>query len=280
MKSSAVKKVILPLIIMVGMIVVSAAPVFAYSVADHSLSDWGISLTGTGADAWHFFETQAPLSPTAEYLPDDDADIYRGRRADDHFQFVGPGWSYFNLFDAEAMMFDNDDTNAYIAIVTGLPKGGADAPGNPHFNPGDIFIDVGNNGYDFGIKYDDGKLYQYTGYQSVYYDGTPMPDYSAAGPWRINGTLINSPIEFYYSTSPDNSHYFMEASIPLSLLNISSNQNTPIGIHWTMQCGNDALNLAGTVNGTPEPASMVLLGMGLFGLIGLRKNKKGKNESI
>ena len=47
---------------------------------------------------------------------------------------------------------------------------------------------------------------------------------------------------------------------------------TNIGLHWTMQCGNDVVEGAAPV---PEPSTMLLLGSGLVGLWGIRKKRKG-----
>lgn len=43
----------------------------------------------------------------------------------------------------------------------------------------------------------------------------------------------------------------------------------PVGFHWTMKCGNDVVE--GQVSSVPEPATMLLVGLGLMGLAGMRR---------
>jgi len=43
----------------------------------------------------------------------------------------------------------------------------------------------------------------------------------------------------------------------------------PVGFHWTMKCGNDVVE--GQVSSVPEPATMLLVGLGLIGLAGMRR---------
>jgi hypothetical protein len=42
-----------------------------------------------------------------------------------------------------------------------------------------------------------------------------------------------------------------------------------VGLHWTMQCGNDVVE--GKVSSVPEPTTLLLLGLGLIGITAIRK---------
>lgn len=197
-------------------------------------------------------------------------------------------------YDNEMIMWTVDaaePTKLYIGLVTGFSPGGeSGAPGGApffgQFQAGDLFIDVGNDGsYEAAVGTSTTDLragrFWFDGsgldLESVYYDGTPNPNYAQySDPYRVannSDEVVASPAVFGYNgygadASADGfRRYFYEFCIDFG--GPVSNSPQDILIHWTMECGNDNINiviLGGStpLNPVPVPAAapMALLGMG------------------
>ena len=84
-------------------------------------------------------------------------------------------------------------------------------------------------------------------------------------------SYTTSPVKGY-GDRPEDDHYFYEMSLPLSLLLDSGWDGNAFDIHWTENCANDSI-LVDPPADIPEPATLALIGLGLFALI-RRDNKK------
>lgn len=244
-----------------------AIPSHAYLV-DGLLNDWGVTP----------FSDWSPNSLTADWV---------GGKAENN----NGGWNNTTglngfggeTFDVEAMYFDDFETDIYFAIITSFPQEGVDAYGT-HFNTGDLGLDLypgGSYGYEYGVKCG------INGFGTLSYLPTwTLPDgnqgWTANAPSEFLGGTSLGTISLIYSnlgvftndngTINDYSTYLIEGKIAKSDLEVGAmNIGQQVKLHWTMSCGNDAVDLQGDVdNPVPEPTTMVLMGAGLVG-ISLRK---------
>ncbi len=226
---------------------------------DGNVNDWGVILN-SASKTKGYLDTHTPTGGNdIDYITEDNADKNSGT------VLVGPGYSTGNRYDAEAIYFDNDYFNAYLAVITGLPSTETLYPA------GDIFIDTGKyqnpsspfynpNKYQYAIDILNSKLYSLDSWINV-----SVHDYSVSNPWRAgnNKTFIDN-INFIYGPER-NTHYVLEASIPLADLGLANNieGQEDVWLHWTMKCGNDYLNLHGDAHAAPEPRTIALLMTGL-----------------
>ncbi len=173
---------------------------------------------------------------------------------------------------------DNTRSGDIFIDVTGDAKYG---PANNSTNSPWYDGTVGNSfGYDYVLDLNFSNLtysvYELTSYSRV--KPANVSDNNESNPWRYSkyGDLVEgwSNISFDYLSGLADSDvnglrggYHNAASFDLSFLGSGVNFTS----HFTMECGND--NLMGKGATTPEPATMMLFGMGLTGLAFLRKRK-------
>ncbi|MBP7088520.1 MAG: PEP-CTERM sorting domain-containing protein [Candidatus Omnitrophica bacterium] len=262
------KKVSLISFLLLGLVVFMGNQALAYNIDGLvSVSEWGVDLNS--ATNRYYLDNNLPTNPRVDVAHDDNTDQY------DSWEYVEPGYSDYNYFDAEAMYFDNDGSNIYIAIIQGLPSGG-----HNNLLSGDIGISVdGDSTHEFAIStinhgsFLAGSLYSVSSWNHVdYWQHRAAADYyNIASGSEIDD---NDLIEFAYSDVAINGHYVIEVSIPMSLLGLDPYTFASLNLHWTQKCGNDYLNLDADIDPVPEPASLSLLGLGLLGLGGLKRLRR------
>ncbi len=93
-----------------------------------------------------------------------------------------------------------------------------------------------------------------------------------------NDTLGNPVHNVFSGTSNGETSYFRQVSFDISNFR-QSDGSLSVNAHWTMSCGNDAIN-GSFHQPVPEPGTIALLGIGLAGLVGVEKRRRRKKRAV
>lgn len=210
------------------------------------------------------------------------------------FNYVNPGFGGQD-FDAESMYyrFDQHTNVLSLGIQTGfdLEDGHVAYQGRDYY-AGDLALSFNGSDYDYAVDFglrtlDYSPANNHWGYSpsevntasgangidpagfysvsewnnNIYYQAESSPFAMDEG--SIVAGLLSNEVGF------ENSSYYRTVSFDLSSLGLGN--EFEMAMHWTMSCGNDAVDAAVNV---AEPDSAYLLGLGLFALVAVRRFKK------
>ena len=234
-------------VLVVGLLLCGASAVCAGYTIDGDLSDWGVSP----------FVDWEPDSQTADYVVTDGQNTYN---AD----------TYAEIYDYEAMYFDDDEANFYFAVVASYPTA-------PETKGGDLGLDLNGDatisehgvvtGLEYAIRIVSPELGDVVA--SPAWALTTLVQHSdgwQGSPWKAPGgdDIGTATVAINRALGLEDGTYILEIGVPKDIFPGAEELSIddPVTAHMTMWCGNDSINLTGTI-AVPEPATILLVSMGL-----------------
>ncbi len=223
---------------------------------DGSLSDWGVTP----------FTSWAPAG-TANYTQTNNVNLYNAN-------------FYNETYDVEAMYFDDDAQKYYFAVVgsagdTRMGDLGLDFNGDMKISEHGVVT-----GLEFAIQLETGTVLLNPSWSNtskyLWDDGWQGSPYEATG-GTAKGT---ADVVMQKYVALESGTFIIEVGVDKSLFpNMAI--GSLVGEHYTMWCGNDSINLFGTVDGrlpppppaVPAPAGLLLACLGSAIVGGLRRRR-------
>jgi hypothetical protein len=260
-KEDVMKNVWMGLLVLV-LAVVPAAAFGLPSSIDGDLSDWGVGRSG------------------GEWICDDGITYV----VENSTRSRSDSGAVSQKFDAEGMgaFYSGDDGMLYVTVVTGTPPGGAVYKGDT-YAPGDLAIDLNGDGaYEFGIETTGNGEFAAGTVVSAGAGDWSMSDGSGSVPISLVGgsdTGFGAGIAYGNNGGAYGRHYVIETAIPVDAF--GAMWGDPFTLSWTMESGADVVSVDVPIDGDdgddengspiPEPATLVLIGIGIVGAAVARK---------
>ena len=206
-----------------------------------------------------------------------------------------------NLFNIRNMIVNIDDYTGAVQIKIRTDY----IDGSRTTNYGDLFIST-NGWKPFGTSpyktdiYGNGEAWEFafnTNAKKIYKTADTSILTSNSFFDSVNGSVAHDPDNWYRrdqevqinpgsavpvstgETSFSQTIGYLTYAFSLSDLGISVAEGYDLGFRWTMTCANDIIEGGVSKVPVPEPATMILMGMGLLGISAtLRKKQPGSSE--
>lgn len=211
-------------------------------------------------------------------------------------------------FDAEYLLYKREGNILSIGLQTGFDLSDGVQPypvnTNTYYYAGDLALSFDDStdsyeyAFDFGLLTKDYSgdlvdadaagssdgidtegLYAVTdtGWNDDVYSG--HQSFDGVLPFAMNdGTIVENAMESNtYNQNAINGSFYRIVELDLSqIAGLDLLTGLTLSAHWTMSCGNDAINGTAALAPVPEPASMLLFGTGFVGLLGMARKKRKK----
>ena len=186
--------------------------------------------------------------------------------------YLDPGYGG-QPYDVEYLGLSIVGTRLYFGLQAGLKLEYGEAAIDGNLRPGDLAINIGNNDtWDFGIRFWDDTI-KVLDADPLGWDSVAYLQHNVSDPWRVSDPDAVIAVDFFiaFNDEPvfddyDQPTYSLEGWIDLDALGWEEGMS--VASHFTMACGNDFGETS-----IPEPATMLLLGIGLIGVAGIGRKK-------